>query len=547
MNRVWTWHFFLAIALVASRPFNAGAVEADADLKRLEKELGGTDADRVLAYLETQRLTDAARAKLEALIEQLGDRQFRKREEAQKKLVEAGPVAQSLLHKATMHSDREIAARARRALSDIESGPRRDLPLLALRHLVRLRHEKAVEVLFQFLPSATDEATQQEILDGLATVGVANNFIHPLIKQSLEDAAAERRAVAVQLLQRSPDPAIQKQLRLRLNDKDSQVRFHVAMHLLKKNDRAAVPVLIDVVREGANPMHWQQAEEALYELGGELAPKVEVGEGSADERKQAAERWKKWWQEKGDQILFGRKDERATDVAVVCDTDGKVFEWRPDAKGAFEISGDLVQPVDAHWLPGNRVLIADQSGRVVTERDYSGKVLWKKVCSDGPVTIQRLANGNTFIASMTRVSEVRRDGFEVYSYSIDPNNTISDANRMPDGRIAICCFNGQLLILSPQGKTLHKQNLGGRGAVEALPNGRLLITQVGTAKVTEMDAEGKVHWEVKVDGTWFGTRLPDGGTLIALKQNKKMVKVDASGKIVWEKDIDGEPHAIHWK
>jgi hypothetical protein len=148
---------------------------------------------------------------------------------------------------------------------------------------------------------------------------------------------------------------------------------------------------------------------------------------------------------------------------------------------------------------------------------------------------------------MTRVTEVRRDGAELYSYPIDPNDSISDANRMPDGRIAICCFNGQLIILAPNGKSLLKKNLGGRGAVEALPNGRLLITQVGASKVTEMDAEGKVHWEVNVNGLWFGTRLPDGGTLIALKQAKKMVKVDANGKTVWEKEINGEPHAIHWK
>lgn len=542
---MWRTVWFVAVFLVGAGLPASGA-DVDADLKRLQQELGGTDPERVLAYLETQQLTDAARKNLEALIEQLGDRQFRKREQASKKLVEAGPVALPLLRRAALHTDREISARARRALADIENSPRRDLPLLALRHLVRLRHERAVETLFRFLPFVDDERAQQEIIAGLAAVGVSDNFVHPLIKKSLDDPAPERRAVAVQLLEKSRDPAIQKQLRGCLSDKDFQVRFHAAMHLMRKNDRAAVPVLIDVIREGVHPMHWQQAEEALYELGGDLAPRVEVGEGTSDERKQAAEQWKKWWDEKGGQVLFGRNDERPTDVAVVCDTEGRVFEWKPDGKSPFEIT-DVVQPVDAHWLPGNRILIADQSGRVVTERDYSGKILWKKVCADGPVTIQRLANGNTFIASMTRVSEVRRDGHEIYSYPIDPNSTISDANRMPDGRIAICCFNGQLLILSPQGKTLHRQNLGGRGAVEALPNGRLLITQVGAAKVTEMDADGKVHWEVKVDGLWFGTRLPDGGTLIALKQAKKMVKVDAAGKILWEKDINGEPHAIHWK
>jgi HEAT repeat protein len=539
------WNVIAFIVLTAFSPA-AGASDPDADRKRLQDALGGVDAERVIAYLQTQHMTEAARQQLSALIEQMGDRQFRKREEASRKLVEAGPVALPLLRRAIEHSDREISTRAKRALADIEASPRRDLPLVAIRHLVRLRHERAVEVMFQFLTIVEDESTEREIIDGLATIGVSNTAVHPLIQKAITDPAPERRAVAAQLLSGSKDPACQKQLRSALTDSDSRVRFHVAMHLLSKSERAAVPTLIDIVKDGVHPMHWQQAEEALYELGGDIAPRIEIGEGGPDERKQAAEQWKKWWQDKGEQVLLGRKDERVTDIAVVCDTDGKVFEWKPDGKSAFEIT-DVAQPVDAHWLPGNRILIADQNGHVVTERSYDGKVLWKKVCADGPVTIQRLSNGNTFIATMTRVTEVRRDGAELYSYPIDPNDSISDANRMPDGRIAICCFNGQLIILAPNGKSLLKKNLGGRGAVEALPNGRLLITQVGASKVTEMDAEGKVHWEVNVNGLWFGTRLPDGGTLIALKQAKKMVKVDANGKTVWEKEINGEPHAIHWK
>jgi len=552
MSRAW----YLSACLMAAWSIvtfvsTIRAVDPEAEEKLLKQSLGSTDADKVIGYLREQTLTEAAREKYLPLIQQLGDKAFRKREEASRKLIEAGPVVMPLLREASNSTDREISSRARRCLSEMEASPKRDLPLIAARYLVRLRHEKAVEVLLAYIPTVEEETYRNDLLQGLLTVGVSGKYAHPMLVKCLDDNDAGKRALAAQLLLNCEDSAIRKKLRERLKDKDPDVRFPVALSLAQKADRDAIPVLIDLIAESKHTTVWQQAEETLYTLGGDNAPHVETGDGTDEDRKKIRSAWQTWWKERGSQLLLGQKEEYPTDVAVVADTEGRVFEWKPEGKPRFDIS-DLTMPVDAHVLPGNRVLIADQSSRLVTERDFSGKVLWEKVCEDGPVTIQRLPNGNTYIATMQRVLEVRRDGQEVYSYPLPVDDDyLCDSNRLADGTIGIITFQGKFIVMSPMGKVLTTKEMGIRGSVEALPNGHFLVSRVapdgGTGSVAEVDTSGDISWEIKVPGMWFGTRTPDGGAIIAMKKQKKMIKVDSNGKTLWEKDIDGQPHAIHWK
>ncbi|HEV3142840.1 MAG TPA: HEAT repeat domain-containing protein [Gemmataceae bacterium] len=546
MSRSWFSLGSLVLAATVLLVPNTRAVDPEADEKILKEALGSTAPEKVLGYLREQTLSEAAREKYLPLIQQLGDRAFRKREEASKKLIEAGPVVMPLLREATNSSDREISSRARRCLSEMESSPKRDLPLIAARYLVRLRHEKAVEALMAYIPTVEEETYRNELLQGLLIVGVSGKYAHPMLVKCLDDSQSGKRALAVQLLLHCEDPAIRKKIRERLKDPDPAVRFPVALSLAQKADRDAVPVLIDLIQESKNTSVWQQAEETLYALGGDNAPHVETGEGTEEDRKKIREAWSKWWKDQGSQLLLGQKEEYPTDVAVVADTEGRVWEWKPEGSPRFDLS-DFSMPVDAHVLPGRRVLIADQSGRRVTERDFTGKVLWEKVCEDGPVTIQRLANGNTYIATLQRVLEVRRDGQEVYSYPVPIDDMLCDSNRLADGTIGIITYRGTFIVMTPTGKVLLTKEMGGRGSVEALPNGHFFVSLVNSQAVVEIDTNGEITWEAKVPGMWFGTRTPDGGAIIALKNGKKMVKVDDKGKILWEKDIDGSPHAIHWK
>jgi hypothetical protein len=63
-------------------------------------------------------------------------------------------------------------------------------------------------------------------------------------------------------------------------------------------------------------------------------------------------------------------------------------------------------------------------------------------------------------------------------------------------------------------------NLGGPVDVQVLPNGRLLIAEYYSSRVTERDRDGTIHWESPALGSHAvsAQRLPNGNTLIATMQ-----------------------------
>ncbi len=531
--------------LLTVYPLAAAAAPA-ADEALLKRQLGSTDAERVIGYLKDQLLSEPSAANLKKLIEQMGDRKFAIRQEASRKLVAAGIPALPLLREATQSADKEIATRASRCIADIEAGASYDLPRAAVRHLVRLRHEKAVETLLTVYPAALSEAFQADILQGLKTVGMSGRKIPPALKQALDDPQAARRALAVQALLTSEDRELRKKIHEKLNDPDAGVRYHAAVGLFPFGDRDTVPVLIDLIEHGPSVAIWQHCEECLYTLGGELAPQFEVGEGKADDRKRLAEQWGAWWKARGAQVLLGQKDDRPTDVAVITDTTGRVWEWQPDSKPRFSITG-LISPVDARVLPGRRVLVAEEQAQKVTEYDFRGKLLWEKSFDDGPVSVQRLPNGNTFVATYFRFLEVRRDGSIASSINIGDQGRVSDANKLADGSIVCLFSDNRLIYYGRDGKPRTETKMDSWGGVDSLPNGHVLVSQIHASKIAEVDGAGKVVWEFAHPGIWVGTRLPDGNTLVASKRDQKMYKVDPKGKILWEKQIEGHPHAMHWR
>jgi hypothetical protein len=331
-----------------------------------------------------------------------------------------------------------------------------------------------------------------------------------------------------------------------LKDADVRVRFHAARGLLEHDDRDAVPVLIAVVAEGPVTL-WQQAEELLYDLAGNQAPKAVVGTGNSEGRKKGMEVWAEWWKEKGNQILLGRKEARAVEVAVICDvTEGRVWEWRGDGTESWGF-GDINGPVDAHALSGNRCLIAEQRSNRITERATTGEILWEKTIEDGPVSCSRMPNGNTFVATNGYVAEYRRDGSEVYRFLAAEGCSIADAMKLPDGRVACSGSEGTVVILGVNGREENRFNLEHWGGVEVTDSGTLLLPRVQSGKIIETNPSGKTIWETTVPGAWYATRLPDGSTLVAIKNKKRLVKVGADGKVQWEKDMPGAPHAIHWR
>src|SRR5262249_2164294 len=132
--------------------------------------------------------------------------------------------------------------------------------------------------------------------------------------------------------------------------------------------------------------------------------------------------WSAWWREYGGRVDLEKIDLEhrwlGLTLFVVYDgfpRGGRIWEAGSDGKPRWMIDRDLASPIDGHILPGNRLLIAEHAGGRVTERNFKGEILWQYSVKT-PVSVQRLANGNTFIGTYSEVLEVTRENKVVYRY-----------------------------------------------------------------------------------------------------------------------------------
>src|SRR5262245_52018609 len=107
-----------AIATLANHPLPAEqAADPANDITAADQEIlrsagVATDAAGLVGYLRKSVLTEADRAKIEGLVQQLASDRFAAREEATEKLVAIGHPAIPFLRLAARNSNREVASRA---------------------------------------------------------------------------------------------------------------------------------------------------------------------------------------------------------------------------------------------------------------------------------------------------------------------------------------------------------------------------------------------------------------------------------------------------
>ncbi|HEV3262646.1 MAG TPA: PQQ-binding-like beta-propeller repeat protein, partial [Gemmataceae bacterium] len=380
---------------------------------------------------------------------------------------------------------------------------------------------------------------------------VRERSVDSRVEKALRAPAPARRSAAAYLAGRFGDAGQRAAVRVLLADVDFKVRLRSAQGLVAARDKAAVPVLFELLGDVRVPtaVSWQ-AEELLYRIAGDQGPAVSVGAGGAGARKKCQAAWARWWRDHAAKVDLARvtDEQRLLGLTLVAELDSnKVWECGRDGKPRWTLDG-LGGPIDAQALPGGRVLVAENQQSRVTERDLKGKIVWEKALNQSPIVCQRLPNGNTFIATYNSVLEVTRDGKEVYSHSPGGNFFIYGAHRMRNGHIACISGQGEILDLDGAGKvvkTIPVTTNGGWCGVEGLPGGRFLVAVTGQNKVLEVDGSGKTVWECSVNGAGHATRLPNGNTLVASMMGNRVVEVNRAGKTVWEQTTVGRPFHVH--
>jgi hypothetical protein len=531
---------FLAgpVALAAEDPVEA------ADVKLLKDVRVGTDGAGLLEFFKQRSLTGDDEQRLQELVRQLGSKRFAAREKASRELVQRGTPALKVLRPALTDPDREIARRAEACIATIEEGPGPALPAAAARLLARRAPAGAVAALLTYLPFADDAMVEQEVLTALVALGARPGKVDVALTEALNTRSSVRRAAAGYVLGRHPEKAQREAAAKLLKDREPLVRLRAAQGLLAGKEPTAVPVLIELLTDAPADLA-RPAEEILWSLAGERSPTAPAPDASAAARREYREAWSKWWREQGKDVDLAKLIEQPPHLGLTLIAQAsKVFEVDRTGKVRWTIEG-LNMPIEALMLPGNRVLISENSARRITERDLSGKILWEHKTDSEALSARRLANGNTFVSTNNSVSEVTRDGKVVYSHRFPGGglggSRINSACKLRNGRLLVMTDDGnEAEVEAATGKVLTTRRSfdGACYSLEPLPTGGWLASGYGTGKVVEFDAAGKSVWEYTLSSAFHATRLPGGNTLIASYSSHKVIEVTRAGKVVWEKQLD---------
>lgn len=512
------------------------ALEADEQV--LKRAKIGTDAAALAQFFRDRTLTDAKRKRILALIEELRDNTFQVREKANQQLEAEGELALPLLRQAMVGAELELVRRAEKIIAAVKlTDP--EVASAAARQLARQKPDDTAALLLAYLAAAPVDASE-DIRLALSSIAVRNGHPDKALTQALADEQPWRRAAAVEALIRAGTVEERQALRKFLKDSDATVRLRAALATIEREDKDAVPVIIALLVELPLEQTWQ-AEDMLCRLAGEQTPAVSLGRDE-ETRKKCRDAWAIWWVKNGPALDLAKRENapRLRGYTLLAQYAGeesdRVVELGMDGKPRWQII-DLQYPVDAQVLAGNRVLIAEHSGRRVSERNLKGEILWKREFATGPITCQRLPNGNTLMATHTQVIEVDPTGKEVFTYNTD-NFRLCGVHKPRNGPLAILTSEGNCVRLDAQGKELKSFKTGHDvswvSGMECLPNGRVLVPLRGTSKVAEYDAEGKVVWEADAPGPKAASRLPNGHTLVASFDNHSVIELDRAGKVVWE-------------
>ncbi len=519
-----------------------GPRQVAADERRLQAAKVAHDGPALVEFFRRRTLTDIERANVELLIQRLGARAFRVREQAAADLVARGPVVVELLKDHLKDPDPEIARRAEKCIERIKSNDLPpDVPAAAARLLAVRKPTGAVEALLAYLPFADNEGVAEEARSALAALALRDGKPEKALTDALTDRNPIRRGAAGEALARAATGGGTKAtVEKLLKDPEPSVRFRVAMALATAGDRKAVPELIDVLVPLPQALAWQ-AEDVLFRLAeGKDPPAVALGSDAAG-RKQCREAWAKWWERHGKAVDLARLREQPRlhgyTLVVLLDM-GRVMELDKDNRTRWKVDG-LVFPLDVQYLPNDRILVAEYHASRVTERDVNtGEVKWQHIVN-GPLAAQRLTNGHTFLVTDMRLSEIDRRGNEVFAFSFPNGTKIMKAMKLPNGEMACLTSDARVVRLDARGKELKSfaVPLGTRlygGRIHMLPNGRVLIPHNAENKVVEYDANGKAVWEVEIDQPVAAVRLPNGNTLVTTMMQNRAVEFDRTGGQVWE-------------
>ena len=507
-------------------------------------------------------------ARIQSWLGELGNADYRIREEATRQLSQQGPLLLPFLRDFEMSPDPEALRRATLIRDHIRNGPGPEVTIAAIRQLVESEEPpaEAVAVLVAFSPFADNDMVADETYAALAVETVrlgGGQAAIDALQQASHDPQPGRRSAAAWVLGTVGTGEQLASVRTLRDDADALVRLRAAQGLVAAGDRDArdgITALIEMLPTATGTLA-SSIEETLQTLAGENLPKLPAIDESPTGRAKLRDVWKDWW----------TKNRESTDLAVlrrgtayqglitICEYDGgvpgrvsgRVWQRGRDGRTRWSLDG-FRGAMYAQALPGNRVLVAENMANYVLEKDLQNNTVWEFQVPAGsnPITAQRLPNGNTFIATYNQVMEITADKKVLYQSNVAPGFHIFSAERTRDGKIVCMTAQGELIELDgSNGKEIRRfraVQAGGWCSAQALPNGRYLIaTMVANGgHVCEIDDKGTKYWQANYPGVFRALRLPTGNTVVVSMTTRKVAELDREGHVRWEVTCQGRPWAV---
>ena len=252
-------------------PPDAGPVFDPSDEELLKDGNVPSDGPGLVEYFRQRVLRADDEAHVKALIRQLADDDFDRREEASIQLCGVGLRAKPMLLAALANPDAEVVHRARECLRQIDEGTASASTAAAMRMLARQKPDGAAAALLDFLPAAGEEELAEQARLALADLAVRDGKADPALVRALTDASAMKRGAAAFALGRGGAEDQLPAVRKLLQDPDPLVRYRAGMALAAAREKSAVPALIDLLDQLPR-REASRVEEMLYRVAGDKAP-----------------------------------------------------------------------------------------------------------------------------------------------------------------------------------------------------------------------------------------------------------------------------------
>jgi HEAT repeat protein len=514
----------------------------DTDEEILRRAKLSTETEALLKFFQKRTLSENERPAVERLVRQLGSDDYRTREKAILELVARGAAVLELLRSShpTINS-LEMSRRVENAIQRIRAnnvGP--EVPAAVVRVLAQRKPAELVETLIEYIPYAENDNVVEEIRLALTREGIKEGKPHPRLLAALADRDPLRRATVAGAVGRAAFAQHKETLRKLLQDPDPLVRLRVAQTLAYARQPDVIPTLIDTIPDLPLNEAWQTEDFLLRLAQGTAPPETPMG-NDKDARVKCRNAWQTWWKKHGDKVDLSKLEETPKMLGrtlIVLLDQNKVMELGRDNQPRWEVRG-LVFPLDAQLIDDDRVLVAEYQANRVTERNSRSEVLWQ-ITVPMPLMAQRLANGNTFVATDNQFHEFDKEGKEVWNVSVsDEGRKIMKAAKLPNGDIVCMQADARIVRYNAKGQEIKDFpiSIGIRlfgGRIHVLPNGRVLVPHNNEGKIVEYDSLGKAVWEVAFEQPIAAMRLPNGNTLItSMNPTVGAVEVDRAGKEVW--------------